>query len=435
MPLLLGPTKPAIEGIRRIREVSVLRRVTVMVAWARTAGVALFLDALGTDISKVRIAVGMAGAGTSAEALSYLRANCAEVYLFHKHHRQTFHPKVYCFENGRRAGAAYLMVGSSNLTGGGLFSNFEANLLVPLAPTPSGWQHEALSSTLAAFDQVSRSPYSELITTDERIQILLEEGYLNTEARLRRRTREDSTGAARAGSRRGKPEAPPPKLVLPDLPPATFEFRDQAPPTQTNPVVPPLPAPIGQPPVPHAGGVPGSVVGDGRFYVRTLTANDVAKILGEQVGTFEPDLGLSARSMFPDFWGWPSKFMPVTRNDTRDEWSAVGIAFSSTKPHGVDVRVLQWFRPARPAVNPGEKNHAAEHRLSIRPKQDFASALPNGFSVTSLVVVERLPEGQGPSFTIRIIAQGEPGYNDYAQYLTQVRQGHRFGYGLTENLE
>jgi hypothetical protein len=39
-----------------------LERVTVLIVWARITGVALFLHALGTDISKVRIVVGMAGA-------------------------------------------------------------------------------------------------------------------------------------------------------------------------------------------------------------------------------------------------------------------------------------------------------------------------------------------------------------------------------------
>jgi hypothetical protein len=77
---------------------------------------------MGTDINKVRVVVGMAGAGTSAEALSYLKAHCAEVHLFHKHHRQTFHPKIYCFDgSGDPPAASRLIVGSSNLTGGGLF--------------------------------------------------------------------------------------------------------------------------------------------------------------------------------------------------------------------------------------------------------------------------------------------------------------------------
>jgi hypothetical protein len=67
MPLILGPTNPAIEVIRRVRARGTVARVTILVAWARISGVALLMDALGADVSKVRIAVGMAGAGTGAE--------------------------------------------------------------------------------------------------------------------------------------------------------------------------------------------------------------------------------------------------------------------------------------------------------------------------------------------------------------------------------
>jgi HKD family nuclease len=175
MQLILGPANSAIDTIRQIRTGRVIERVTVLVAWARINGVALFLDALGADIRKVGIAVGMAGAATSVEALSYLRAHCAEVHLFHKHHRQTFHPKVYCFDGpGNPPVASHLLVGSSNITGGGLFSNYEASLVSPLAPAASSAEFETWNSVMSAFDSVVSSPFSEHITDDERIQVLLE---------------------------------------------------------------------------------------------------------------------------------------------------------------------------------------------------------------------------------------------------------------------
>lgn len=426
MRLILGPAKPVIDTIRQIRAGGNLERITMLVAWARITGVALLFDALGADTGKVRIAVGMAGAGTSAEALSYLRAHCAEVHLFHKHHRQTFHPKVYCFDEfGNPPQASRLVVGSSNLTGGGLFSNYEASLVSELAPGTSALDRETWASVMSAFEEVVTSPFSERVVDDARIQVLLEERYLNTELRLRRRSTADGTIAARGSVLRGKPEAPPPKLVLPPLPPPPHVFTDP-----TSPILPQQPAvSAGAPASVSPAVLPASFEADGRFFVRTFTPNDVAKILGNQTGTFEPDLGVTARNELPGFWGWPSRFVTVTRGRTREEWAARAKAFSSAAPAGVDVEFVQWFRAARPPTAADSKSHAAEHRFRIGPRSIFQAALPIGFGVTSLVIIERMPDHVAYDFRIGVIAVGEPEYSDYLRYLTNIRPGHRFGYG------
>lgn len=54
----------------------------------------------------------------------------AVVNLYHEPHR-TFHPKVYVFGN-EEAGAALVVVGSSNWSTGGLLNNIEANVIVRL---------------------------------------------------------------------------------------------------------------------------------------------------------------------------------------------------------------------------------------------------------------------------------------------------------------
>jgi hypothetical protein len=425
MPLILGPTSPAIDVLRRIRAESEIERITVLVAWARINGVALFLDALGADAAKVRLAVGMAGRGTSAEALSYLSAHCAEVYLFHKHHRQTFHPKVYCFDGeGDPPADSYLIVGSSNLTAGGLFSNYEASLVSILSPAAADTDRETWNSVMSAFDEVVTSPFAERILDDVRIEVLLEERYLSTEVRLRRRSAEDGAVAAKGSARRGKPEAPPPKLILPRLPQPSHVFTEPAAPSIISPS---LPAPVAGSAGPPVAAVP--FVADGRFFARTLTPNDVAKILGNQVGTFEPDLGVTARDELPDFWGWPNRFVTVTRQQRRDEWAARGRAFSSAAPRGVDIEFMQWFRAGRPATTTDPRPHAAEHRFRIGPKGRFHAALPENFGVTSLIVVERMPGEAAYDFRVTVIAQNEPEYADYARYLTHVRPGHRYGYG------
>ena len=170
-------------------------------------------------------------------------------------------------------------------------------------------------------------------------------------------------------------------------------------------------------------------VADGRFFVRTLTPNDVAKILSHQVGTFEPDLGVTARDELLGFWGWPDRFVTVTRELPREEWAARAKVFSSAASTGTDIEFMQWFRAARPASAADPRAHAAEHRFRVGPKRTFQSALPTGFGVTSLVVIERLPDDAAYDFRIGVIAQGEPVYADYSRYLTHVRPRHRYGYG------
>lgn len=71
--------------------------------------------------------------GTDLEAVKKLLEVCgdspdAKVYLYHEGWR-TFHPKMYLFAN-REEESALLIVGSSNITEGGLFNNVEANTLV-----------------------------------------------------------------------------------------------------------------------------------------------------------------------------------------------------------------------------------------------------------------------------------------------------------------
>jgi HKD family nuclease len=424
MALLFGPKKPALEWLRDVKRAIVIERGRIIVAWARLNGVGLLLDTLGPDLKKVQVIVGMAGSATSAEALAHLRRACQRVFLFHKHHLQTFHPKVYCFDDGGDPpDAAMLLVGSSNVTGGGLFSNFEANIGLRLSPGSSDTDALTFRSMVDAFDDLVAAAFCEEITTDERIRELLEDRYLSTEARLKRRAAEDATGAARHGSRRNKPEAPPPNLPRFDLPELPVTFSDPAPPvtgvgvTRPDLVTPPVAA--------------------GRFYVRTLTVNDVRKLVGLQVGTFEPDIGETARDAEPDFWGWPTRFVAVTRRDTRQEWAATAeVRSAATGSKRVDAEFMQWYRPARPAdLSTGRIAHAAEHRIRIGPISRLREAVPVGFDTHGLMVIERLPNDAAHDFLVMLLRPSDPEFADYEGYLSHQRPNHRFGYGLTSALE
>ena len=157
-----------------------------------------------------------------------------------------------------------------------------------------------------------------------------------------------------------------------------------------------------------------------RFFVRTLTPNDVEKLLGNTPGTFETDLGETARDGYPTFWGWPDNYEQVIRRKPggRLEWKARARLFSSQRPQGVPITAMLWYREER-------EGHAAEHRLGLQPIGRVRAAVPVGFNTESLMVVERADDG----FVIRFLTAGEPGYDDFAKYLTEDRPQHRYGYG------
>lgn len=79
---------------------------------------------------RVRIAVGIDHNGTSQEGLEELLACChapGEIWINHCNEPYvTFHPKVYLFENDSDAIA---IIGSHNLTEGGLYTNDEASAI------------------------------------------------------------------------------------------------------------------------------------------------------------------------------------------------------------------------------------------------------------------------------------------------------------------
>jgi hypothetical protein len=83
---------------------------------------------------------------------------------------------------------------------------------------------------------------------------------------------------------------------------------------------------------------------------------------------------------------------------------------------------MLWYRPERPG-------HAAEHRLRLGAIGTVRAATPAYFDTDSLLVLERAPAASTYDFTVRLITQQDPGYDDFARYLTHQNPQHRYGYG------
>lgn len=78
------------------------------------------------------VIVGIDQEGTSKEALETINNLGINSYIFYQKESPIFHPKIYVFEGENHSA---LIVGSSNLTGAGLFRNIEGSLYVEFENT------------------------------------------------------------------------------------------------------------------------------------------------------------------------------------------------------------------------------------------------------------------------------------------------------------
>lgn len=106
-----------------------MERCRMVVAFAKRSGVARVLPhmaAFRKRGGRISVTVGVDVKGTSREALELLLASTDEVFVTHQPDSScTFHPKVYLFDGPTGARS---IVGSHNLTAGGLEVNYEAGV-------------------------------------------------------------------------------------------------------------------------------------------------------------------------------------------------------------------------------------------------------------------------------------------------------------------
>ncbi|AQT07554.1 putative HKD family nuclease [Pseudomonas protegens] len=106
--------------------------LNIVVAFAKSSGVLRLKDSLEKFRKRggtVNVYVGVDLGGTSYEALSALLNHTDSLNVVHSEQGQTFHTKIYQFL-GKNKGV--VVVGSHNLTGGGLWSNFESSVIIPV---------------------------------------------------------------------------------------------------------------------------------------------------------------------------------------------------------------------------------------------------------------------------------------------------------------
>lgn len=158
-----------------------------IVAYAKLSGVRHLIEPINSFKSRNGQAIGIIGIdqhNTSLEAIQELFNICDELYIFHSENiTQTFHPKVYYFESSNRI---WFSSGSSNMTSGGLFTNYETNIYdeIDLNASDSNNIYSDIQQLFNIYTDTS-NPCC-LRVNQELINNLVNNGYIYSEETLNR---------------------------------------------------------------------------------------------------------------------------------------------------------------------------------------------------------------------------------------------------------
>jgi Predicted HKD family nuclease len=176
-------------------------RLTIVVAFAKNSGVLRLkpeLERFRANGGVIHIFVGVDIQGTSYEALKNLLSLCDSLYVVHSEDSATtFHSKVFLLENDMKI---WIAIGSNNLTGGGLWTNFESCQCqeFPIG-TPECDEFRIPFSELIARYTNNDCEYSRKIENADDIYELERAGYLVHEVWQRFNQNEERTRRLQAG--------------------------------------------------------------------------------------------------------------------------------------------------------------------------------------------------------------------------------------------
>ena len=210
----------------------------IIVAFAKNSGVLRLKPALEQFKARgaeINIFVGIDLDGTSYEALISLSKLADKLYVVHTESDQTFHSKVYNFKQKDRY---IVVVGSNNLTAGGLWTNLESCSIEQLDLSEQSDRSVQCQIDSYISDITEMQGLSMEIKCQEDIEALLKAGYVSKEAKTRirresarRQISKESLDSVKPFISRIKASLPPimpdgqHKSALPDTTKAKIEAR------------------------------------------------------------------------------------------------------------------------------------------------------------------------------------------------------------------
>ena len=414
------------------------------VAWARRSGtqyIAPYLSAFARRAgTTVNISIGVDFGGSTYEGAKQLVdavAGFGKLWVY-QNTSNTFHPKVFWFRN---ASSVDVIVGSGNLTKGGLYENSESFIrhILDLSKADDA----ALAKSIeVALDRWSVYTANLCLPLDHAVlDELRDSGDLPSEATAKGAIKA-AMGAIAAAAKTKSPfksfavaKAPAaPAAAATPLAPAPAApgppAKAAAPPVPAAPV-PPVPVAVAAPPV--------AVVAKGPIFGMTLQNTDVG--VGQtgfatQRRSPEVFIPLEALDQLPTFWNWKTRFQPTASykadpgwRAARAAWIAEQLARPNRIPRPVDK--LDWSN-----VQVKLKGHAGlltatiwfnPYKKDIRIRQeDIRSA----GDVGDILLMRRAPPGSGYDFDMEVIKKAHPAFPaTEAKLTTQIRNSaKRIGY-------
>lgn len=356
----------------------------------------------------VNVSAGVDGGGTSAEGLRELIDAVAErgtLYVFHNASSSTFHPKIFMFRN---ADASEVVVGSGNLTEGGLFTNYEASvrLSLDLGVPADADIHNSIAGALELWSTPKEGLcYSLDLALWQRLR---DENYLPDEAKAwgdEKIAAEDAkTRTPDLFARTGVPAAPrtqrPPENPPPELADEPTEMEDDEGLEIPNPA--PVPAQAG-----HY-----------RIFLMTLQKTDVGvgqTTKGTARRSPEIFIPLVARNYDPAFWGWPNLFVEDPKwngpkdRDGRGKMDRPDVMF---RLGGAIFPVHMWYNP---------------DKRDLRLRNEHVRSAG---SIGDILYVERSDGVGGFAYYADVVPQGSPRHAELlVQCTNPVRNSKKlFGY-------
>jgi HKD family nuclease len=369
------------------------------IAFVKRSGTQHIFDELRGFVERgghVRIVVGVDQHGTSIEGLSDLLdalGDQGEVWVYHDETPYvTFHPKLYLFEGVH---SAVMIVGSGNLTQGGLYLNDEASAVFSLhLQDPADLS--VLEQVKAALDGWCNAAQGTAHLLDAQfVRTLAEADYIRPESQSRP---EGDTGA--------EPEQEAAGRLEPEQVGEGVLFRRG--PTRRRPMRrkprPTLPREVTRPP---AVTVPSETHGMG--FVMTLMRTDVG--VGQTTpGTARrsPEIfvPLAARDAEPEFWGWPDLFTEDAATPGKFDRRNVPMRLAGEI---LSVNMMTW---------------PVKHDFRLR-----SETLRSAGNIGDVLRIEQADEGLDYAYHVEIVPKGTSEYDHYHVLCVNSVQSSRKEWG------
>lgn len=344
---------------------------------------------------------GVSLGGTSKEGLEDLlgaMSGGSRVVIFHNENGSTFHPKIYLF---RSQSAADVLIGSGNLTEGGLYSNYEASFRIELdlrnpahrdllksiedvldewASPGTGTAHVLDATFLNRLVALGYVPPERLSTPDsdeERIRNAVAQGMAASVA---------SRGKERLFSSLSVPRAPASGRII--LTPGGGKSRVQ----------------------PAQRGTGAATLAGTTGFVMTLQQTDVG--VGQTTGgtsrrSPEIFIPLSARDANPLFWGWDKMFKQDRLKPGKYDRQGVKMRIGANM---ISVNMMTW---------------PDKHDFRLR-----SEALRSAGNIGDIMRIEKVDPASGAEYYVEVVPQGTTQYPTYLQLCSNaVRNSKKkFGY-------